>query len=229
MSRPAAPADNPRVAPRDAGAAAVDAVLAVRDASSNVPPAISPSGIAGGAPSKLDASVPVVAPAAAQDAGPVTTGAKVTLTFTTKPLLPGAARSFPPRNIVAVWIEDEGARPIKVLAVYAGAMRVRLTVFNAHVPHFFGTGFGDPPPMHADVITGATRSDHSRPIVVTWDLTDIEGLPVPDGRYTVFIEVTDRNDRTALTQIPFDENGKVTQLHVPDALELGPVDLRYDP
>ena len=173
--------------------------------------------------------MPVVAPSAVEDAGPVTSGAKVTLTFTTKPLLPGVARSFEPRNIVAIWIEGEGARPIKVLAVYAGLMRVRLTAFNAHVPNFFGTGFGDGPVMRADVITRATRRDHSQPILLTWDLSDVDGRPVPNGHYTIFIEVTDRNDRTALTQLAFDANGQAMQRRVPEAPELGPVELRYDP
>jgi hypothetical protein len=174
--------------------------------------------------------------AAAQpmDAAPVSADAEtdaalepaVSFEVTTKPLVIGTGMSFQPRNIVAIWVEDAGTKPIKVLCVLAGIMRTRLAQFNARFPV---TSFGTQPTwLTADVVTGATQRAHGTRRAA-WYLTDLEQRPVPDGRYTMFVEVTDRNDRTAVLKVPFEVSDQPALVVVPESVEFGEATLRYDP
>lgn len=107
--------------------------------------------------------------------------------------------SVRPRNIVAIWVEDAGSKPIKVLSVLAASMRTRLAQFNMR---FQATALGTIPTwLMADVITAATQREHGTRRA-TWHLSDIEQRSVPNGRYTVLVEVPDRNDRTAVLKVP---------------------------
>jgi uncharacterized protein (TIGR03382 family) len=47
-----------------------------------------------------------------------------------------------------------------------------------------------------DAVSGATRLDHSQRLTVTWDLKDRASAIVPDGTYTIRMELADSNVTT---------------------------------
>lgn len=110
---------------------------------------------------------------------------------------PSPMSRYQPRNLLAIWIEDEAGAPIKVLARWANVSQNRLVIFNEHVPYAFAPLFGLPPDgsvaigqLDPDAITAATARIHE-PRDLTWDLTDYAGTPVPDGTYLICIETAD--------------------------------------
>jgi hypothetical protein len=231
---PANAADDHAMALRDASAppapGAMDAGGSARDAASIAqdPPAPD-AGLAVQDASTPDATLVVQdasAPNDDRDSGMPDPKPTVTFDIVTKPLA-GEGMSFAPRNILAIWVEDANARPVKVLCVLAGIMRTRLREFNQRFPMFFG-GFAAAVTAHPDVVTSATRRDH-QPVHVTWDLTDLNQQPVPDGLYRVLIELTDRNDRSALLAVPFDKNGRPAHVEMPESRDFGAAVLEYTP
>lgn len=107
----------------------------------------------------------------------------VTISCTTSPT---QYEEYEPRNVVAIWIEDSAGTFVKTLMRYAVKRAEYLRAWNA-VSLDRGMIDGQP-----DVITGATRSSHG-PLSVTWDLTDFQGNPVPQGDYRIRFELTDHN------------------------------------
>jgi len=110
-------------------------------------------------------------------------GSPVSVTFTTSPT---PYEDYAPRNVVAVWVEDEAGAFAKTLLRY-GAKRAEYLLAWEDVAADRSEIDGDP-----DVITGATRSGHGT-LTVTWNLVDWHGNPVADGTYTIHLELTDHN------------------------------------
>jgi len=88
---------------------------------------------------------------------------------------------FAPRNVVAVWIENGTGGFIKTIGRWSQTRTSHLVSWIA------ASG------MDSDAVTGATRNDHSQPLHLTWDLKDRGGSVVPDGTYTVRMELADSN------------------------------------
>lgn len=82
----------------------------------------------------------------------------------------------------AVWIENEQGEHIKTLYVsgFSGHAKDVQVVLPQWANH---TGF-----KGVDGVTGASIAAGEH--VMTWDLTDLEGRRVPEGIYTVFVEVS---------------------------------------
>jgi len=106
----------------------------------------------------------------------------MTVTFTTTP----AGGPYAPRNVVAVWIQNGAGAFVKTIGRWANVRRQHLVAWT--------TAAG---PNDADAVSGATRLDHAAPLTVTWNLLDRNGAAVPDGTYTVRMELTDLNATTA--------------------------------
>jgi uncharacterized protein (TIGR03382 family) len=104
----------------------------------------------------------------------------LSVTFTTTP----NGGPFAPRNIVAVWIEDSNGAFVKTIGRWA-ATRVQ------YLLDWIGKSGKD-----SDAISGATRSNHANPLTVTWDLKDRNGTAVPDGTYTIRMELADADVST---------------------------------
>lgn len=116
------------------------------------------------------------------------TPTSLTLDFTTA----DQGGKYSPANIGAVWVTDGSGRWVRTLEYWAFIRAKYLSKYNA-------AGAG----LATDAISGATFAVHLAHHRV-WDLKDSTGAVVPDGPYTIFIEVTDREDAPgAWTQIPF--------------------------
>jgi hypothetical protein len=104
--------------------------------------------------------------------------ADLTVTATTTP----NGGQFAPRNVVVVWVEAPGGAFVKTIDRYSNARTSHLVAWIAEA------GAND-----MDAVSGATRLDHATPITMTWDLRDKAGNLVPDGTYTIRMELADSN------------------------------------
>jgi hypothetical protein len=94
--------------------------------------------------------------------------------------------SYSPRNVGAIWITKSDDTFVKTLAVWARTRISRLTLWNS------STSSANLDGNTVDAITGATLSSHQTHNV-TWNCTDTNRKPVPDGAYRVYFEMTDKN------------------------------------
>jgi hypothetical protein len=104
----------------------------------------------------------------------------VSVLFKTTP----AGGAFAPRNVVAVWIADSNGVFVKTIGRWADTRKSDLVAWNQ-------ASGGD-----ADAISGATRLDHSIQLAAQWDLKSRAGVVMPDGTYTIHIELSDSQTTT---------------------------------
>jgi len=107
------------------------------------------------------------------------------VTFTTGPTAGGGGQ-YSPNNIVAVWIEGPGGTFVKTVGRWAGVRKQHLVAWTT------AAGAAD-----ADAVSGATRTSYTPPLTVTWNLLNRQNTVIPDGTYTVRMELTDLNATTA--------------------------------
>lgn len=99
---------------------------------------------------------------------------------------------YQPRNIGAIWIADASGKFVKTLQLWARIRQRYLSKYNAARG---GTA--------VDVTASATLTSHQLHRV-SWDLKDRAGAPVAPGKYSVQIEVTDKDAAGATAQFDFD-------------------------
>jgi uncharacterized protein (TIGR03382 family) len=107
------------------------------------------------------------------------------LTVSVKSTQLGAA--WAPANVIAIWIEGPavGNTPgpfVKTIGRWAELRKNRLVAWQNKA------GLND-----TDAISGATRVDHAMTLTAEWDLKDKLNALVPDGVYTVRMEMSDGN------------------------------------
>lgn len=107
-----------------------------------------------------------------------------------------AGGNFAPKNIVAMWIEDSQGNWVKTMLAYAATRKTHLNTWEA------ATTAAGSPFNTVDAITGATRSNHGTR-TCTWNATDVNGNLLPDGDYTVWMELTDKNGTGNFSSFPF--------------------------
>jgi hypothetical protein len=95
--------------------------------------------------------------------------------------------TYAPKNIVAIWIENEQGNFVKTLLAYAETRKTHLNTWEA------STTAAGSPFNTVDAITGATRSSHGTR-TCTWNGTNVSGSLVADGTYKVRMELTDKNN-----------------------------------
>jgi len=106
----------------------------------------------------------------------------LTATFTTSP----NGGNFAPKNVVAVWVEGPGGVFEKTIGQWDAVRGSNLVAW-----------VGKAGPNDADAVSGATRASHATPLTVTWNLLNKAGTAVPDGTYTLRMEMADSNTATA--------------------------------
>ncbi len=106
----------------------------------------------------------------------------LTSTFTTTP----NGGQYAPRHVVSVWVEGPGGTFVKTIGRWSATRTSSLVAWRT------AAGAGD-----ADAVTGATINAHTAPLTVTWDLKDRTGAVIPDGTYTLRMELADSNANTA--------------------------------
>jgi len=87
-----------------------------------------------------------------------------------------------------VWVEDAGGAFVKTIGRWANVRKGNLVAWTT------AAGAND-----VDAVSGATRQNHTGTLTVTWDLKNRGGTVVPDGTYTIRMELTDKNTSSAAT------------------------------
>jgi hypothetical protein len=92
------------------------------------------------------------------------------------------AGRYAPKNCSAVWIETSDGRYVATLELAAGLRRPGLVYFQDHACV---------EKLGPDVVTSATKADHTKAHRAMWSGGDAAGVPAADGAYKLFIEVTE--------------------------------------
>jgi MYXO-CTERM domain-containing protein len=94
---------------------------------------------------------------------------------------------YAPAHVVVVWVEGAGGAFVKTIDRWAGVRVGTLVAWGQKA------GAND-----ADAVSGATRISHTQPLTKTWDLRDRQGQEIPDGTYTIRMELADSNAISAM-------------------------------
>jgi len=120
--------------------------------------------------------------------------------------LQGALNGYSPKNIVAIWIVDSNGTFVKTLLALAATRKGDLYKWKAATSTY----------NVVDATTGATQSAYGVRNC-TWNGTDVSRVVVPDGNYTVWIELTDDAVQGPFTSYTFAKG--------PNAVSLSPAAL----
>jgi hypothetical protein len=123
----------------------------------------------------------------------------MTVSFTTT-VLKG---TYSPGNVGAAWIEDSMAQYVRTVEVWAGERVQSITMW------FPRSCRSDPTVKAPDVITSATLKAHATH-TRSWDGKDFRGAVVPDGQYTLWLQVTESEfvPEGPYLMIPFEKGNK---------------------
>jgi uncharacterized protein (TIGR03382 family) len=110
----------------------------------------------------------------------------VKVTFTTAPV-PAPNNVYSPSNVVAVWVQGPGGAFIKTVGQWVAVRQPNLVAWRAAVGAV----------NEVDVVSNASRISHAQPLTVLWNLRDRQGNVVPDGTYTIRLELAEANSTTA--------------------------------
>lgn len=113
---------------------------------------------------------------------------------------------YAPKNIGAIWIERDSGEWVKTLKVWAG---VRLRYLSSYLKT-------NTTRNTMDATTSATLRQHGSH-EVKWNLSDASGRPVPDGKYRVRVEVTDRDAMGQLLSVPFSRSRDAFEVTAEDS------------
>lgn len=94
--------------------------------------------------------------------------------------------NFKPRNVVAIWVEDNSGEFVKTLLAYANKRKGYLTHWKETTTNA-GSAYNT-----TDAVSGATQSSHGTR-ECSWDGTNFQGDSVADGSYKICMELTDKN------------------------------------
>ena len=109
--------------------------------------------------------------------------------FTVRTTTPNG--NYSPRNIGAIWVEDSNGDFVKTLTVWADRRRQYLYTWDAASNR-----------NTVDAVTSATSRNHATHDA-TWDCTDVNGNRVPDGTYTLRVEMTEEHAQGPLASFDF--------------------------
>jgi hypothetical protein len=122
-----------------------------------------------------------------------------------------AGGNYAPRNILAIWIEDNSGKFVKTLLAYANTRKTYLNTWEASTTTA-GSVYNS-----VDAITGATQSSHATR-TCQWNGTDYAGKLMADGDYKVRMELTDKNATGNIASFTFTKGAtaqKLTPTSVP--------------
>jgi hypothetical protein len=105
---------------------------------------------------------------------------------------------YAPRNVGAIWVQDQNGKLIKSLEVWAATRRRYLTRYASALAG-----------AAVDVTASATLSSH-RAHHATWDLKDKTGVSVAPGTYTLVMELTDGDQTGRTSSVSFDTSAPAT-------------------
>jgi len=128
----------------------------------------------------------------------------------------GAA--YDPDNIMAIWIVNSSGTFVKSLLVYAATRQQYLYTWIASNSSL----------NKVDAITGATQTSHGTR-VCSWNGKNVNEVVVPDGTYTVKMELTDKHAQGNLGSFAF-VKGPGSQTLTPAAVpSFASINIKWNP
>lgn len=112
---------------------------------------------------------------------------------------------YQPKNVGAIWIQDESGKLVKSLEVWAATRRRYLTRYASALA-------GGSVDVTASATLGSHKTHH-----VTWNLKDRSGAAAPAGKYTLVIELTDGDQTGRTSTVDFDTSAGATSMSPADA------------
>lgn len=119
--------------------------------------------------------------------------------------------TYAPRNIIAIWVEDNSGKFVKTLLAYANTRKTHLNTWEASTTTA-GSAFNV-----VDATTGATQSSHGTR-TAQWKGTDYTGKLVADGDYNLKMELTDHNGTGSVATFAFAKGAATQKLTPADVL-----------
>lgn len=148
------------------------------------------------------------------------TPATLTVSFATT-LLKG---TYYPANVGAAWIEDSMMQYVRTVEVWAGERVQSITMWY---PRRCNT---DATVVAPDVITSVTLDAHKTHTRV-WDGKDFRGAVAPDGKYTLWLQVTESEfvPEGPYMMIPFEKGTMAWENEPPPIPGFSNIKLTYKP
>lgn len=208
-STQAATATRSEMAPAQAQGPAAGAPAAPSKAQQMMSPVSAQAPVAGGAAMAGRAAAPTAgaaAPTVTESTGSSAAGAAAPPDKAADPAAPGMLSvafmsvgpggRYAPRNCGAVWIEDESGKFVKTIERWTAIRERYLESWSMASGGWgfsiFGGSSGGNNPDQVDVVSAGTLSRHQMHMS-TWNMKNREGAVVPDGKYTVVVEVSEGN------------------------------------
>ncbi|MDD9944782.1 MAG: DUF2271 domain-containing protein, partial [Myxococcales bacterium] len=145
----------------------------------------------------------------------------LTVSFMSK----GPGGRYAPRNCGAVWIEDENGQFVKTIERWTRIRQSYLRNWNRASGgwgfSFFGGSTDNPDQV--DVVTAGTLRNHEMHMS-TWNMKNVDGEVVPDGKYSVVVEVSEGNP--GVDRVEF-EKGPMPQMITGDGSVFSNMTVNY--
>src|SRR5215212_2892326 len=107
------------------------------------------------------------------------------VTVTTTPV-PAPNNTYTPRNAVVAWVQSQGGAFVKTVGQWVEIRQTSLVSWRQ------AAGGND-----IDAVIGASQIDHTQPLTLVWNLRDKQGNAIPDGTYTLRLELDETNSTKA--------------------------------
>jgi hypothetical protein len=131
---------------------------------------------------------------------------------------------YSPKHITAVWIQDEAGKFVKTLLAYTGKYRIHLNNWESATTAF-GSAYNT-----VDAVSSATIYAFGVR-TYKWDGTNIANprAVMPDGTYTVKLELTDKNNTGNLATFTFTKGAAAQTLTPTNQPSFSNVSLKWTP
>lgn len=97
--------------------------------------------------------------------------------------------TYAPNNVVALWFQNAGGTHMRTLGRWADVRKGYLLAYGQSSGNVGET-------LGLDAITSASRLAYNETLTVIWNLKDKAGNVVPDGTYTIRLELASSNATT---------------------------------
>lgn len=133
-----------------------------------------------------------------------------------------AGGNYAPRNILAIWIENENGTFVKTLMAYAATYKTHLNNWEAST-----TAAGSPFNV-VDAISGPSLTNHGTR-QCTWNAKNFLGNLMPDGNYKLCFELTDKNATGNYSFFVFSKDSNQITLTPPNVPSFAAINIKWNP
>lgn len=131
-------------------------------------------------------------------------------------------KNYAPKNSMVIWVEDEAGNFVKTLLLNAQVRVRHLDNWETSTSNA-GSVFNS-----VDAVTGPTNNNHGIRNCM-WDGTDANGNLMPDGEYTLHMELTDVDATGKLAEFSFVKGPKQLDLSPEDQTSFATIKITWAP